>query len=105
MLGGGLFTDRSISPDPDALGELRVDYYGASFGAQWATPYPLAPREDGASDLTLSTTASLRYALGVGQAGGLRFEPSAPQGQILTDRPVDVVFHELGFHLGSTISF
>lgn len=97
-LGAGVFTDRSPDADPSSLGELQINYYGASMGAQISSAYGL---RDDPGRVAFSTTIALRYALGKGHVGGLIFDPSAmPQAH-----EAAVTVHELGLHVGSAVEF
>lgn len=99
--GLGVFTDRSGAKDPERVGEARVDFYGFAGGIELLTPYTIAGADDA---LVFSTTIGARYALGVGEAGGLRFTPLA-QGPIANELTAEVLFHEVTLHLGSTLYF
>lgn len=103
-VGGGLFTDRSPDKPPEAVGEFDVDYYGATVGFTLRTQLGLVDdaRPDG---LTMSSTFALRYAVGIGEAGGVTFQPlQGPEGTSVP-RLISVIFHELGLHIGSSLRF
>ena len=79
-LGAGAFTDRSPQPAPSSLGEMKIDYYGVSTGAQIRSEHGL---KDDTGHVVFSTTVALRYARGTGDVGGLLFDPAiapAPAG-------------------------
>jgi hypothetical protein len=99
--GAGLFTDRSPAPRPREFGELRVDYYGLTTGVELRTRFDLEDNPDGDA-LIFASTFGLRYAIGVGEAGGLVADLTQNTQRI--DR-VDVIFHELALHLGSALYF
>lgn len=97
-LGAGVFTDRSPDADPSSLGELRINYYGGSLGAQWSSAYGL---RDEPGRVAFSNTIAVRYAQGRGHVGGLIFDPSAmPEAH-----EASVTVHELGLHVGSAVEF
>jgi len=101
-LGGGLFTDRSPNDDARDLGETKIDFYGGSFGGQFRTSHDVQD-EEGEEDrgLVFSTTVAIRYAVGVGDIGGLSFAPAvAPQFFV-----AGVTVHELSLHIGSALDF
>lgn len=105
--GVGLFTDLAAEPPPDGLGTAKVDYFGVAFGFEFRTPYKVSDKE-GAKALVFSTTVGLRYALGIGEAGAIRFNPSAtglegdPYVEDLVER---AIFHEVTLHIGSAVNF
>jgi hypothetical protein len=100
--GFGLFTDRSPRPRPGDFGEERIHYYGASAGLSYESSHNLAEPEH-AHDIVFSTTLGVRYALGLGQLGGLLFDPGATDGQVATTPPVDVRVHEISLEVGSAL--
>ena len=102
-LGFGLFTDYSGRPRPTTFREVRVDYYGATAGVAMSTARLLADPEP-SDDLIFTTTIGLRYSLGLGEVAGLVFEPFDRLDDTETAL-VDVVFHEIGVHVGSAIYF
>jgi hypothetical protein len=105
-IGGGLFTDRAPDHPAREFGTSRIDFYGATAGVQLATAHSLERRDDDPPrDLVFSTTIALRYAYGIGQVGGLRFDLDAPEESVVTDQPVDGDVHEFSLHLGSAIEF
>ena len=101
-IGGGLFTDHSDRAPIAELGETRVDFYGLSLGFEWRTPHELGENER-ADSLIFSTTAAIRYAYGVGEVGGLRFDPQ--RGTARDTVVIDTSIHEIGLHIGSALYF
>lgn len=101
-VGFGLFTDRSEGSPIRELGETRVDFYGLSAGLEYRTPHRLN-EEEGGRTMVFSTTFALRYAFGLGEVGGLRFDPT--RGTDPETVPVGTTIHELGLHVGSALYF
>lgn len=102
-LGGGLFTDRSPHVDPSDLGETKIHFYGGSFGGQFRTAHDVEEEEGEEEDrgLVFSTTIALRYAIGLGDIGGLTFSPAVPPQFAVAD----VTVHEVSLHIGSALDF
>lgn len=101
-VGVGFFTDHSELNPIEELGATRVDFYGFSAGLEWRTPHQLGEGER-ADTLEFSTTVALRYAYGVGEVGGLRFDPQ--RGIERDTVPIGTSIHEVGLHLGSALYF
>lgn len=101
-IGLGFFTDHSDRDTITELGATRIDYYGLSAGFEFRTPHALGEGER-APDLVFSTTVGLRYALGIGEVGGLRFDPQL--GIEPNTVPISSTVHEVGLHLGSALYF
>ncbi len=101
-VGVGLFTDQSERSPIEDLGQTRIDFFGLSGGVEYRTPHLLGANED-AEDLVFSTTVALRYAVGVGEVGGLQFDPQ--RGIERATVPVDTTVHEVGLHIGSALYF
>ncbi|MEC7526006.1 MAG: hypothetical protein VYE22_39355 [Myxococcota bacterium] len=101
-IGAGFFTDLSEGEPIEGLGQTQVDFVGWTAGFEYRTPHTLGEEED-ASTLVFSTTAALRYAIGWGQVGGLRFDPN--NGTARETFPVGTTIHELGLHIGSALYF
>ena len=101
-IGAGFFTDHSENSPIDELGATHVDFYGVSLGLEFQTPHELGEGER-APDLVFSTTAALRYAVGVGQVGGLLFDPQ--RGLERDTVPIGTTIHEIGLHIGSALYF
>lgn len=99
--GAGLFTDRSFDPPAVHLGSTHVNYYGATAGLELARKFEIKDRPS--EPLSVSTTLAVRYALGVGQSAGTRLDPTA--NPVFSEVPIDVSFHELAVHIGSTLFF
>lgn len=106
-IGAGLFTDVSPLRAIDlahGYGQTQIDFVGGTLGVELHTPHELGPHEHAAS-LVFAQTFALRYAVGVGQIGGLRFgDPSSgmeTQQVFLTPTTV----HEISLHLGSALYF
>ncbi len=105
VLGGGVFTDNSAEHEPEELSDRRIDYYGASLGVELRHPHTVRGRED-QLPLIFATTIAVRYALGVGQFGGLRLNLSGEEDEETgTNFVNDAIFHEVGLHIGSAIYF
>ncbi|MEZ4439827.1 MAG: hypothetical protein R3B72_12100 [Polyangiaceae bacterium] len=100
-LGAGFFTDRSPNVTPTSLGETKVDFYGGSFGVRYSTAHRVTDDEEERKGLVFSTTVALRYALGLGEIGGLSFSPLSPPAFFVAD----VTIHELSLHIGSALDF
>jgi long-subunit fatty acid transport protein len=101
-LGAGFFTDHSEGTPIRELGETRVDFYGLSAGFDFRTPHNLGEGES-AQTLVFATTAAVRYAVGIGEVGGLRFDPA--NGVQRATVPVDTTIHEVSLHIGSALYF
>lgn len=101
-LGFGLFTDLSAEPEPNEFGRTRIDFFGGTAGVEIRNEHRLGEGES-ASTIEFSTTIALRYAVGVGTVGGLRFDPTS-DGVVETTR-VDTNVHELSLHIGSALFF
>jgi len=101
-IGAGLFTDHSEGAPIEELGETRVDFYGMSLGFEYRTAHLLGPGES-ADSLVFSTTVGLRYAVGIGEVGGLLFDPRSGTQQATV--PVGTTIHEVGLHIGSALYF
>lgn len=101
-IGFGAFTDHSEGEPIAELGQTRVDFYGVTAGFEFRTPHALGAAEQGRS-LVFSTTFALRYAAGVGEVGGLRFDPT--RGTHRDTVPVDTTIHEASLHIGSALYF
>jgi hypothetical protein len=99
-LGLGLFTDRTAVRAVEEAGHAKVDFYGVATGLELLSPYQVSGADD---PLIFATTIGARYGLGLGQVGGLRFEPLLQRPA--TDLLVDVVFHEVSVHCGSALYF
>jgi hypothetical protein len=105
--GVGLFTD--LDPGASAASEFletRLDFFGVTVGVEYSSVHQLADDED-TNSVAFRTSVAVRYALGVGELGGLavRFcDPTLSQDLVKTV-PVDFTFHELGLHLGSALYF
>ncbi|MEZ4340009.1 MAG: hypothetical protein R3B82_25590 [Sandaracinaceae bacterium] len=101
-VGAGLFTDHSELDPIEELGQTRVDFYGLSAGFEYRSPHRLGPGER-SDDLVFSTTVGVRYALGVGEVGGLLFDPQ--RGVERATVPISTTIHELSLHIGSGLYF
>ncbi len=101
-LGVGAFTDNSEGSPITAFGRTRVDFYGGTLGVEYRSSHAMGPHES-ADTMVFSTTFALRYAYGVGEVGGLSFDPAGPnQGAVV---PIRTDIHELALHVGSALYF
>jgi hypothetical protein len=101
-VGVGAFTDNSEGSPIAAFGRTRVDFYGGTLGLEYRTSHALGPHES-ADTMVFSTTFALRYAYGIGEVGGLAFDPAAPnEGAVV---PIRTTIHELSLHVGSALYF
>lgn len=101
-VGGGLFTDLSPIDRIQTYGETRIDFLGGSIGFELHTPHRMAEGEQ-APTIVFSQTFALRYALGMGTIGGLRFDSTQPEVTAINATRTTV--HELALHLGSALDF
>ncbi len=101
-VGFGAFTDHSEGEPIRELGQTRVDFYGVTAGFEFRTPHALADAERGQT-LVFSTTFALRYAIGIGEVGGLRFDPT--RGTQRDTVPIGTTIHEASLHIGSALYF
>jgi hypothetical protein len=99
-VGFGAFTDHSEGSPISELGQTRVDFYGLTAGLEYRTPHRLS---EGDRTMIFSTTLALRYAFGVGEVGGLRFDPT--QSSEPETLPISTRIHEIGLHVGSALYF
>lgn len=101
-VGIGAFTDNSEGSPITALGRTRIDFYGGTLGLEYRTAHAMGPHES-ADTMVFSTTLALRYAYGVGEVGGLAFDPAGPsQGTVV---PIHTDVHEISLHVGSALYF
>jgi hypothetical protein len=100
--GAGFFTDRSPYKDPRELYNHKVDYYGFTLGIDYRSSFSVKGKR-GPRKLTFSTVLGFRYAVGVGQVGGVYYD-FAGTGDFNTV-PTDVTFHEVAVHIGSGLYF
>ena len=104
-IGVGLFTDNGPADTPDQLGLERIDYYGLTAGVEIRSALPLGGNRT-RDKLVFSTALAVRYAVGIGEIGAIRFDPFAALGEQNSfphQRPA--VFHELSLHVGSSVRF
>jgi len=109
-VGAGVFTDRSQLTRIE-LTSTDANYFGVSVGAELGTiylatpaPTPSAVEEPPAVPLQFKTALALRYAAGAGRTKGLAITPNAP-GSVFTTYDQDILLHEIGVHLGSSLLF
>lgn len=98
-IGAGLFTDHSPVASADALWQERVDFYGVTGGVRLRDPLEL----DGGGSLVFETTIGVRYALGIGEVGGLAVDYTDPE--LFSGVEVGVVHHTAALHVGSALLF
>ena len=102
--GLGAFTDLSPDPPPEDFGRTRLDFFGGTLGFELRDEHHLG-EEESASTIQFSTTIAVRYAVGIGQVGGLRFDTGTAETDSVTPVPVDTTVHELSLHVGSALYF
>ena len=100
-VGVGVFTDNGASRRPEGIADADVDYYGLTAGVEIRSPHRLAAGGK-APKLVFSTTIAVRYAFGLGRVGAVSNDLA---NDTLVDLTRDVVFHEIGLHVGSTLYF
>lgn len=104
-IGAGVFTDLDATRRISDYGETRLDFFGGTLGVELRNPHRLGEGEN-ASDIVFVNTIGLRYAAGVGQIGGLRFDTTAADmGESIRVVPVGTTVHEISLHLGSALYF
>jgi hypothetical protein len=103
-IGAGVFTDVSPTRRITQYGQTQVDFVGGTFGVEIHTPHALGPHEH-APTIVFAQTFAVRYAVGIGTIGGLRFEDASAttQGHDVLITPTTV--HELSLHIGSALYF
>lgn len=103
--GAGFFTDNSDAGDPDVFGDAKINYYGLTFGGEFRTPIGRG-ESSGKPPIIFSTVLSGRYALGIGEVGGLMFDPVQDVNiNNARVRKIDVYFNELSAYLGTGLYF
>ncbi len=106
--GGGVFTDRSSAEEPTQFQQTQIDYYGATVSVDWMRSYGVVSKGRQAFDeprtLLFGTTLALSYAIGVGKIAGARVGPTSDGDIVFQRNIVDVLAHEITFHIGSTIA-
>lgn len=103
-MGVGLFTDLDATRVIADYGETRLDFFGGTFGLELRNPHRLGEGEN-ASDIVFVNTLALRYAVGVGEIGGLRFDSSGASEESVSVIAVSTQVHEISLHLGSALYF
>lgn len=103
-IGAGFFTDVSPTRRITQYGQTQIDFVGGTLGVEIRTPHELGPHEH-AETLVFSQTFALRYAVGVGQIGGLSFSDASPTMQTHDPLRTPTTVHELSLHLGSALYF
>jgi hypothetical protein len=103
-IGLGAFTDLDPTRAIDSLGATSLDFYGGTFGLELRNPHRLGEGEN-AADMIFVNTFSLRYAVGVGDIGGLRFDIGSGDDASIEVVPVRTTVHEISLHLGSALFF
>lgn len=101
-VGAGLFTDLSPIDRIQDYGDTRIDFLGGALGFELHTPHRMAEGEQ-APTIIFKQVFALRYALGIGTIGGLRFEPGTETEQSIN--PTRTTVHELSLHIGSALDF
>jgi hypothetical protein len=106
-VGAGLFTDRSADSTPTQLGQSKINFYGGALGLEVGKEFQVK-EDDTVKPLRFTTTLALRYALGVGDVGGLVVRPMTAQEPVETSAQnavMSAVIHELGGYIGAALSF
>lgn len=104
-LGAGFFTDFSPDSTPDRFSETQIDFYGLTFGFDFANREE--PPERGEEGFYLAFAVAFRYAHGKGQLGGLLLQnsfadPPAESGEI---NRVGIRANEFGVNIAVKASF
>lgn len=101
-VGVGIFTDNSQKRKPTELGDLEINYYGLTFGTELLTPI----KRGDDNPIVFLTTFAARYALGIGNAGGLDFD-AVKDGNISDAKIISCrsYFHELSLYIGTSLFF
>ncbi|UJR86372.1 Hypothetical protein I5071_84670 [Sandaracinus amylolyticus] len=103
-MGAGLFTDLDATRAVGDYGQTQIDFFGGTYGLELRNPHRLGEGEN-AADIVFVNTFALRYAVGVGRIGGLRFDTAADMGEGISIIEVDTQVHEISLHLGSALYF
>jgi hypothetical protein len=111
IVGGvGLFTDHSPYASADSFGHEKIDFYGLTVGLQLESPFRILADPDADADeepdrIVFSSTWALRYAVGVGEVRGLVYDATELGAPAFSEPLIDVTYHELGLHIGSSLAF
>lgn len=103
-VGGGLFTDTSPVRGLTTYGQTQIEFFGGALGFELHTPHTLGPDEP-APDIIFAQTFALRYAIGVGHIGGLRFTDAEAETSRDFVVSTNTTVHELSLHIGSALYF
>lgn len=101
-LGLGIFTANSSLERPNGILEPAVDYYGLAGGLQLRRSHTVSGRSD---PLVFSTTIGFRYALGLGNSRGLRYDPTDLGAPYETGSDTAVVNHDITMSFGTGVLF
>ena len=104
-IGGGFFTDFSPEREPTRFSESKLNFYGFTFGIDFANR--AAPPERDDDGFYLAFAVALRYAHGSGSLAGIRFpstfpDPPSQPGQL---NIVDITVNEFGINLAVKAAF
>lgn len=104
-LGGGLFTRQTRQREPQGVLNPSLSFYGATFGVRSRSTFRLA-RGSRQRVIYLETTTAFRYALGVGQAIGLRYDPwSVSAAETQRGASYDIFHHIVSFYVSTGLFF
>lgn len=104
-LGAGVFTDRSADVAKAALLSGSGDFYGGSLGMEFSNKHLLADGEP-VDSLIFSTVFALRYAFSDSEFGRAVVDPDGiGAGMPFREAKGSLKAHELGFYVGSGLSF
>ncbi len=103
-LGGGIGTNHSDFKPPEIPLDSAIDFYTATMAVQKETPICFRKNGDDTNpDLMLTTLLSVKYGIGIGEAGAVVGDVES--GSVGTSERSDLIFHDVTIYLGSGIRF
>lgn len=101
-LGGGFFTANSSLNAPDGIVNPMVDYYGITMGMNFRKEHSVRGRSE---PLVFSTTMAGRCALGVGESGGLSYDPYEISAGYARGMDTELTVYDVSGYFGTSILF
>ena len=101
-MGGGFFTANSSLRAPDGIVNPMIDYYGITLGMSFRKEHTVRGRTE---PLVFSTTMAGRCALGVGESGGLSYDPYDISAGYARGVDTETMVYDVSGYFGTSILF